>query len=179
MNECHHFFRLDLGIEEFYHFPLGVHHKFGEIPGNHLCSAGLRVEKLTVVSEVNEEGMSMFTVYFNLLHHWELNVEVLGDEFLNFSRGAALLAKELVAGEGKDLKPLISPPVVSLNHFFIVVRGKSSLAGYIDDHGKFFIPEGLEVKQFAPDVLDLEVEEAHATGSLEFFLPRFEDYLGK
>lgn len=121
LDEGYHLFGLHLWIEELYHFSLGIHHKFGKVPGNHLGSASLGVEKLTVVPQVHEEWVGMVAIDFDFLHHWELNVEVLGDELLDLSRGSALLAEELVARECKDFKALISPSVVGFDHFLVVV----------------------------------------------------------
>lgn len=70
------------------------------------------------------------------------------------------MAKELVAMEGEDFEPGVPPFLVCLDHFLIVLRCKSSLAGHIDHHYQLFVAKSVEIEIFAHDVSDLEVKEA-------------------
>lgn len=169
-DEGSHFFHLHLRREEFDHLSFGIDEEFGEIPGDHLGSVGLGVEKLTVVSEIHEHWVSLFSIGLNLLHDGELGVEVFGNKVFNFLGGSTFLSHELVAGEGDDFEPAGSPLLMCLHHLQIVLGGKSSFASNVDNHDELPISESLEIEDLASDVLDLEVEECLGIGSLESFL---------
>jgi hypothetical protein len=177
LDESQHLFDLRRRREELDNLALRIDEKFGKVPGNDFGCSGLSIIELTVVPEIDEERMSLFSIDLNLLHHRELNIEILFCEFLNLLRGAIFLTKELVARESEDFEAIVSPSLMGLDHFPVVVRGKSSLASNIDHHDEFPISEGLEIKEFTPDVLDLEVEEALHGGRLEVLFTGLEDKL--
>ena len=95
-----YFFRFVLGAEELDDFSLVVDHELGEIPRDLLGSSCLGIVKLTVVAKVGEQRMSILSIDLYLFHHWELHVEVLFDEVLDFLWRPAFLTEELVAREG-------------------------------------------------------------------------------
>jgi len=179
LNERVNFFTLYLRRKEFYHFSLRVDEKFSEVPGNHFCSICFGVKKLTIVSQINEKRMSIFTIYFNLFHNWELYIEIFFDKFVDFFRWSTFLSKELVARESQNLKSDLSPSCMSFNHFFVIIWSKSSLASNISHHDKSPISESFEIKEVSFDILDLEIEESLDKRSLELFLPWLENKFGK
>jgi len=79
------------------------------------------------------------SVDFHLVEEGEFGAEPAGDELQYLLIGAALLAEELVAGEGQQLKPLIFELVVHLSEELVVGGGESSLAGHIDHEDGFFV----------------------------------------
>lgn len=121
LNECENFLCLYLRREEFYNFSLGIDEKLGKVPWDYSCTVGFRVEELTIISQINEKRMSIFAIYFYLLHNWELYIEILLHKFVYFFRRATLLSKELVARKSQNLKSDLSPSCMSFNHFFVIV----------------------------------------------------------
>jgi hypothetical protein len=148
-------------------FSLRVDEKFGKIPRNHLSCAGLGVEQLTVVSQVNEKRVSLLSVDFDFLHNRELDVKVFGDKVFNFLRRTTFLSEKLIAREGQNFKTTVSPSFVSFDHFLVVVTGESSLASNIGNHDESSVPQSLEVERLASDIVDLEVKEALRASGLE------------
>ena len=134
LNEFDHFLRFLLRREKLDYFTFRVDHKFSEIPRNYFRSLGIWIKKLTVVSKINKERMSFFSIHFNLFKNWEFNIEVLGDKFFNLFRRSTFLTKELIARESKDFEPILAPSFMSLNHLFVVIRSQSSFACYIYNH---------------------------------------------
>lgn len=145
---------------------LGVEDELGEVPGDHLGGAGLLVVQLAVVPEVDEEGVGVFAVDFDLAEDGEIGVEVFLHELLDLGLAAVLLAEELVAGESQDLESAAVKLVVHLRHLLVVGRSESSLACHIDHHDHLPALELVEVDHVTVDVLHLEVEEAvgHLSG---------------
>ncbi len=160
LDKGQHFFRLYLRREELYHLSFGIYEELGKVPRDYSSCVGLWIEELTVVSQVYEKRVRILAVHLHFLHHWELDVKVFFNELVDFSRRSTFLTEELVAWEGQNLEADLSPPSVSFDHFGVVIRGESSLAGDIGYHDKFPISEGLEVEVIAPDISDLEVEES-------------------
>jgi hypothetical protein len=64
--------------------------------------------------------VSIFSVHLYLLQDGELGVEVLIDKLLDLDGGTALLSKELVTWEGKDLESLVPEVLMHLDHCLIV-----------------------------------------------------------
>lgn len=114
--------------------------------------------------------MSVISINFDLLHDWELSIKVFVDKFFNFSWRSTLLSKELVAWEGKDFEAIVFPSVVGFDHLCVCLTGESSLASNVDHHNKFFVSKRLKVKQFASDVIDLEIKESFVFCLFEGFL---------
>jgi hypothetical protein len=103
--------------------------------------------------------MCVFSIYLNFLEQRELRVEFFSNEILNFLCCAWFLVIELIAGHSNDLEPLSLPFFVCLGHFFIVGRGESSFAGYIDNHSQFVFPEAIEPKLFSFDIFHLDAKD--------------------
>jgi hypothetical protein len=156
----HHFFSLYCGRKELNHLSLRIDEELGEVPGDNFGSLCLGVKERTVVTKESEHWMSVFTVNFHLLHNGETSVEVLLDKIGDFFWATALLSEELVAGESNNFKSFVSPSLMSFDHFGVVFRGESSLAGHIDHHDELPIPQFVEGKVLTIDILDCEVKEA-------------------
>lgn len=111
--------------------------------------------------------MGLLSVDFDFFHHWEFNVELFGHKLFNFLWRSTFLSEKLVAGESKNFEAQTSPLIVCLDHSFIVVRGESSLTGYIDDHDELFVFETLHVEGFAADIVEFEIKKSLDCGSGE------------
>ena len=162
LNEPCHFINFGLRREEFNHFSFRIHEEFSKVPGNYLGFSCFLIEKLTVISEENEDRMSFLPIDFNLLQNREVNIELGLDKLLNFFRRSTFLPKELITGKSQDLKSSLSPSVMSFDHLRVVIRSKSSLAGNIYNHYQLPIPESLQIKGLPQQCADFEVEETFA-----------------
>lgn len=156
----HHFFSLHCGRKELNHLSLRIDEELCEVPWDNLGSLRLGVKERTVVAEEGEHWMSVFTVDLHLLHDGETGVEFLLDKVGDFFWATALLSEELVAGESNHFETLVSPSLMSLDHFGVVFRSKSSLAGHIDHHDELPILQLCKGEVFTIDILDCEVKEA-------------------
>lgn len=162
LNEPCHFINFCLRREEFNHFSFWIHEEFSKVPRNNLCFSCFLIEKLTVISEKNEDRMSFLPIDLNLLQNREVNIELSLDKLLNFLRRSTFLPKELITGKSQDLKSSFSPSVMSFDHLRVVIRSKSSLASNIYNHDQLPISESLQIKGFAQQCADFEVEETLA-----------------
>ena len=70
--------------------------------------------------------IGMWSIDVTLFKEWESAALILTDEFLNLLSGARFLISELVAGEGKDLKTLVTILLVDFTQLSIVHLRQSS-----------------------------------------------------
>ena len=160
LDESRDFINFCLRGEELDHFTFGVNHEFAKVPWDLLCFVSFWIIEFTVVSEEDKKRMSVLSVHFYFLHHWELHIEVFSYELFDFFGRSTFLSKELIARKGQNFKSTVFPFFMSLDHFLVVFRGKTSLASNVDHHDEFPIFESLKVERLSSDVVNLEVKEA-------------------
>ena len=95
-DEFFNFKELYLRSKVFYHFSLGIHKEFSEVPGDRVGSSCFLIEKFTIFSEIVVDRMSFLSIHFNLFHHGEFNVELL-HKLTNLLRSSTFLSSKLVA----------------------------------------------------------------------------------
>jgi hypothetical protein len=109
----------------------------------------------------------LLPIHLHFFHNRKTCLEIFLNKIRYFLRTAILLPEELVARKSDYLKSFFFPAIMGFDHFSIVFRGESSLASYVDDHYKLFIPQVVEVELFAIDIVDFEVEEDFGKGRLQ------------
>jgi hypothetical protein len=114
------FFPLYLWAKELDDLSFGIDEEFSEVPWNHLSRFCGWIVKTAIVSQINENRMSIFSIDFYLLHNRESSIEVVFDKGINFLRSSILLPKELVTRKSNYLKSTILPSFMCFDHFFIV-----------------------------------------------------------
>ena len=117
------------------HVTLFIDKELGKVPRNHLGLLILSIPSLSALRpEESVNGVSVGPVDIDLRKHRELSVVGSLREGLDFGFCARLLIPELVAGECKDLEPLIDILLVELHHFFVVQVSEASLGRHVHHH---------------------------------------------
>lgn len=116
-----HFLSLHIGCEEVDHLALRIHEEFSEIPGDDFGSLGDGIIEGTVVAQKCENRMGVLSIDLHLLHDGEASLEIVLNESVNLLGGAALLSKELVAGECQNFKALSFQSFMDSHHLLVVL----------------------------------------------------------
>lgn len=129
---------LHLGVVVGDHFALTVNDELSEVPRDLLGLLLLGVVEFGVAPQELINGAGIIPVDVDLGEHGELGAVEIFSEGLDLSVGSGLLPQELVAGEGKDLKSMLSILLVQFDQLNIVLVGESSLRGDVDHEYAFF-----------------------------------------
>jgi len=171
------FLRLHIRWKKLNYFSLRINKKFGEVPRNDLGCFSFWIIERAIVPEESKHRMCLFSIDFHLLHNREICLKIFLHKINNFFRTIVFLTKELATRERNNLKSILFPAFMGLDHFSVVFRGKPSLASYIYHHCELSIPQSIEVKLFTINIVDFKVEEALGKGRLQALRPWFEDQL--
>ena len=83
-----------------------------------------------MLPEELKDLMGVWSIHFNLLHHWESH-PIACHEFLDFFMSARFLSHELVAREPYDLEALLLVLLMQLHHLGVVLVCQSSLGSHV------------------------------------------------
>ena len=115
-----------------------VDKEFCEVPWDFTGCLLFSIVKRTIHAQKLINRVSIFTVYFNLWEHWELDVISLLCPVFDFSICSWFLALKLITWECKDHKTFIAELLMELYHFFVVLCCQTSLCCNVDHHYAFF-----------------------------------------
>lgn len=132
-------------LEKSNHLSLRIDQEFGKVPRDYSRIFLIFVEQFAVITKILVNWMCVGTIDLNFFKDQEFRAEFGPNKLNNFFMRSTFLTEKLVAGEGKELKPLLPQLVVHLRQEFVVRRGESSLAGDIDHQNSLLGLESAEV----------------------------------
>ena len=93
----------------------------------------------TVAAQVAVDLIRVSAVHFTLGEHGERSIVALSCELLYLCVRAWFLPSKLIAGEGKDLKTLLSILPVEVRQLSVVVSRQTSLCRHVHEHDDLFL----------------------------------------
>ena len=118
---------------------VAIHKELCKAPRNLLRLFLIFIEKLGVLTKIAIDIAGVRSIHFGFREKWELSTIKLSCKSFDFLVCSRLLVHELVAGECKNFKALISVFFMQLNKQCVSAISYASLRNYVNNKYSLFI----------------------------------------